>query len=84
MYASKKTFAGQRASLGRVVILHDAADDPIEPGVFTQIDEQENEALTITSSFNGVDNVGFTFVETKTEAEIEALPARAWTWPVRV
>lgn len=84
MYASTKTFAGQRASLGRVAILHAADDDPIEPGVITQIDEQEKEALTITSSFDGRDHVGFAFVETRTEEEVEKLPANSWTWPVRV
>lgn len=86
MYATKNSgpFGGQRASLSRSVILHGAEDDPIEPGVITQIDPLENEQITITSSFNGVDHVGLTFVETKTEADVEALPAQSWTWPVRV
>lgn len=82
MYASEEKFGGQRASVGRAVVLRDDAGDEVEAGVVTLIPADRR--MTITSSLSGVDFEDLTFVETKTEAEVDALPPKSWTWPVRV
>jgi hypothetical protein len=82
MYASKEPFGGQRASVGRVVVMRDGLDDDVEAGVITRIPTTGR--MVITSSYSGGDYDGLSFVETKTEADVDKLPPGAWTWPVRV
>jgi len=82
MYASEEKFGGQRASVGRTIVLRDGLDEDVEAGVVTKI--RSDGMINITSSYSGVDYNEFQFVETKTEADVDALPPRSWTWPVRV
>jgi hypothetical protein len=85
IYATKKTFGGQRASLGRPVIVSDDSEGRIVPGTITRIGGTTDEpVLTITSLYDGCDVENIVFVETTTEEEVARIPPYSWTWPVLV
>lgn len=82
-YATKETFAGQRASCGRAVIVgteHGPRAGIIEHIAFAgdvYIKTFEHEAPPHAQR-------GYTFKECKTEDEANALPEYHWSWPPRV
>ena len=85
MYATDKAFAGQRASIGRTVLVRRLKGDesPIDPAIITTIHPgdiidarscEDHAILPLSSD---------TFVTVTAEA-IDDMPAGAWTWPPRV
>ncbi len=85
-YASKKSYGGQRASVGRVVVVARAVTTSgrveLRAGVIATI---------LPSGEPSIDVIGLAdawqeapFVETKTTSDVEAMPAGSWTWPPRV
>jgi hypothetical protein len=86
MYASKEQFAGQRASVGRDVVV--GTEHGPRWGKIMAIDEQRGVCLFVPP-LGAIAKVeggtfGYEFVATNTEAEINALGLLSWTWPVRV
>lgn len=85
MYASSIPFAGQRASIGRTILVRrtKGGESPIEPAIITAIRpgniidarEGEDHALLVCTPE--------TF-ETHTAETIDSMSAGAWTWPPRV
>jgi hypothetical protein len=82
MYASKDPKGGQRPSVGRAVVIRPEGEALVEAATITRI--PNDDSIEITSMYDGREYGDLTFVETRTEADIEALPPNAWTWPVRV
>jgi hypothetical protein len=97
-YVTKQYFGGQRASVGRVVVLatdkHDGKPGIcLRAGVIRAISSSKDmpyiaahDSLNLPTT---VDHVSpgdheWKFVETRTEAEVEAMLIGSWTWPVRV
>ena len=80
-YATERTFDGQRASLGRTVIVRFKRQD-LEAGVVTSIMGNDDVALRGLESERR--SCVVTFIQTKTEDDIRRLPEGSWTWPVRV
>ena len=86
-YATVKIFAGQRASVGRVVIVRTNRDG-ILAGLISQIDSREQiyifaPGIGVNGPVEGATR-SYDFKETKTVEEVEALGEFEWTWPVRV
>ncbi len=86
MYATKESFAGQRASVGRDVVV----GSRLGPmwGKIAHIDERRGiflfvPPLGIETRVEGAAH-GYTFKECRTEQDVEALGPFEWTWPVRV
>lgn len=80
-YATEKTFDGQRASLGRLVVVcrHGMS---IESGVVTAV--WDNDIVEVRALATDVLLTDYKFVPTKTEECVNSLPEGSWTWPVRV
>lgn len=87
MYASKEVFAGQRASMGRDVVVGKVGGG-IASGKIVDVDK--NWGLFIFVFPIGKDakvdgaQCGYVFKECKTEADVNALAPLEWAWPVRV
>jgi hypothetical protein len=86
MYASKEQFAGQRASIGRDVVV--GTDRGPRWGKIVEVDPQRGACLFVppiglSAKVEGA-TFGYEFKETKTEQDVEALGQFEWTWPVRV
>lgn len=86
MYATKDSFAGQRASVGRDVIVgHEHG--PMW-GKIAHIDKDHGLFLFVPPIGHGMVPLGamcgYDFKECRTEADVEALKPLEWTWPVRV
>lgn len=80
-YATEKTFDGQRASVGRAVVVKQFGMHA-EAGIVSAICDDDSIEIYCLSLNDRHDD--FTFVSTKTEDDINALSEGAWTWPVRV
>lgn len=87
MYASKEVFAGQRASIGRdVVVGHESGPrwgkiariNDMDAKIFLFVPPMGRNAIV-----EGAQS-GYTFKECKTEDDVTALAPLEWTWPVRV
>ncbi|XXX79212.1 hypothetical protein WMF30_10600 [Sorangium sp. So ce134] len=94
-YATDQAFGGQRASIGReVVVAERLADEDgqltgeviIRAGKIDTIHVGADRPVICTWSGNVYhpDGAELTFVPCTTQAEVEALPADSWTWPARV
>jgi len=79
-YATEITFDGQRASLGRAVVVR-TRDGDLEAATITTITSKDD---VMMCGFNVDISSRYSFIPTKTEDDINALPEGAWTWPVRV
>lgn len=86
MYATKEVFAGQRASVGRDVVVG-TERGPVW-GKIAFVDDRRGIFLfvpPIGANANAMGSMcGYEFKECKTEADVEALKPMEWTWPVRV
>jgi hypothetical protein len=86
MYASVEKFAGQRASIGRDVVVG-TTQGPAW-GKIVAIDERRGLALFVPPIGISVHvegaAYGYEFRECLTEVDVNDLPQFAWTWPVRV
>lgn len=86
MYASKEKFAGQRASIGRDVVVGTAKGP--RWGKIVDVDELRGVALFVPPIGLGAHiegaAFGYEFKETFNEADVNALAPLEWTWPVRV
>lgn len=86
-FATEKTFDGQRASLGKVVVMRDKHIELVA-GMVVKIDNDYGDERVYVESMersrSDNDIRLLKFVATKTEEDINALPEGAWTWPVRV
>ncbi len=84
-YATDKTFGGQRASLGRTVIL--VLGGAPYAGVIAAINEDDTIQFRDLDPEPGEDRGwgtgedGLMFVDVKTEADLLAAPNRSWCWP---
>jgi hypothetical protein len=76
-YATEQMFGGQRASVGRVVVIH-----TLHGICADTIDRIAGEAPVM--KFNQGRLNEFTFHPTTTAADVEAMPPGCWTWPPRV
>lgn len=86
MYASAEKFAGQRASIGRDVVVGTTKGP--RWGKIVDVDERRGVALFvppvgITATIDGA-AYGYTFKETATEQDVNDLADLEWTWPVRL
>jgi len=89
-YATDKTFAGQRASIARNVVVK--WDDEICAGIIVGVNLRDEPIIRIfgrsgSAAEDGAANRGgfeLTFHEVKSADEIEKAPARCWFWPPRV
>jgi len=78
-YVSKTPFAGQRASVGRGVVVK--ISDSIRSGVIDGIDAQDE--ITIVCPGDRPRR-GLLFVQTNSIGDVEAMPDLSWSWPARV
>lgn len=95
-YATEQKFGGQRASVGRVVVLAtDRHDDKsgmcLRAGVILAISSSKDipyiaahASLKTTVGHILPGDHEWKFVETRTETEVEAMPIGSWTWPPRI
>jgi len=85
-YASDKTYGGQRASVGRVVVVATpyAGRVVLRAGIISSIlGDGDTPAIEVIGEDTDGKIVG-TFVETRTGADAEAMPAGSWSWPPRL
>lgn len=81
MYSSKEGFDGQRASKGRVILIRRPGLD-VEPAIITDVRPGDIiDARTVADGAPGV-RTPETY-EPRTAADVEDMPAGAWTWPPR-
>lgn len=91
-YATSEKFGGQRASVGRVVVVKYKGDlfmgiveaislDGQRP-IIRMFSDHSPDARN-DSAF-GFDDADLDFIDLKTEDEIAAAPERCWFWPPRV
>ena len=82
MYATKKTFAGQRASLTRAVVIK--INNAPFAGTIIAVDGDTPifSMNPIPPSGNAIHSL--TFYDAKTESDLESMPNDSWTWPPRV
>lgn len=83
MYASKEKFDGQRASVGRVVVINTGSPRGVQAGLIQAIDANGKPEIAVWDT-TGQGGAGSNFVATKTEEDVNNLPPCSWTWPVRV
>ena len=85
MYASTIPFAGQKASIGRIILVRrtKGAESPIEPAIITVI--RPGDIIDARSCEDHAPLVCTpeTF-EAHTAETIDGMSAGAWTWPPRV
>lgn len=89
MYASNQAFGGQRASIGRAVVLmagtvmtHGDAHQVLIPATIAEIDSAD---LPVFVDIRGRRFHGTLLTFQPTTAEnIEKMPHDSWTWPPRV
>jgi hypothetical protein len=86
MYASKEVFAGQRASIGRDVVV--GGDHGPTWGKITDCDERRGLFIFVPPKGSNLDatgaQCGYVFKECKTVDDLNSLAPLEWTWPVRV
>lgn len=85
-YATTRTFDGQRARVGMVVVVRDRQLD-IVAGIIARVDVEYGEDRVVIAELDAPmaeARDSMRFVPTKTESDINALPENAWTWPVAV
>jgi hypothetical protein len=83
MYRTKASFAGRRAKIGDVVVLNMNTKIGIQVGLIQTIGDNDGISFSIwDATVAGGPMRGPGFVETSTDAEIEALPPFSWTWPL--
>ena len=83
MYATKQSFGGQRASLGRAVIFK--SDGVPFAGTIAAIDtDADHPNIVPIGSLNGRTVRALRFHETRSEADLDAMPTDCWTWPPRL
>ncbi len=76
-----EVYGGQRATIGRIVVIH--TDEGIGAGVIDHFKpENEQPAIVQLTPHEVCSYLGF--VETKTAADVEAMPLNSWTWPPRI
>lgn len=87
MYASKQPFGGQRASVGRSVLLkvgpsHGAASCELIPATIEKVDSADLPCFRDSTGryFHGT---LLTF-QPSTAENVDSLPGDSWTWPPRV
>lgn len=90
-YATQQKFGGQRASVGRIVLLAAPKhDDPskvcLRAGIVVAVSAGQDRPY-IQDAKTGVVDWGepmWHFRATTSPEEAEALPLGAWTWPPRI
>jgi hypothetical protein len=86
-YATTRTFDGQRARVGMIVVMRDKNFELVAAMVVKIDNDYGDERVYVESmerSRSDNDIRLLKFVPTKTEADINALPEGSWTWPVAV
>lgn len=85
-YTSESTFGGQRASVGRVVVVAREVTRggrvELRAGIIATILPSGEPSIDVIGLSDALQ--GAPFVETKTPEDAEAMPAGSWTWPPRV
>lgn len=91
-----KSYGGQMSHVGRVVVLRAPGEIRLRSATIEHITNEGIPEILGRSGSDGRKPMAFTgeavhelvphlnFVPTKTPEEIENLPERTWTWPVRV
>lgn len=79
-YASERVFGGQRASVGRVVVVR--KEHELFVGLIDNI--YDDDGVLIVTPQDNDQSSEFSFVETKTAEDVEKMPEDSWTWPPRV
>jgi hypothetical protein len=80
-YATEKTFAGQRASIGRVVLVK--MGEQLGAGIITAIQRNEDRPWIMPLD-GGPQTNRLEFHHAQTEQGAEDMPDGRWTWPPRV
>lgn len=87
-YATLQSFAGQRASIGRIVVISVAGSEGlprIRAGLIAAIDPALDAPRILDLRCPEQEpSAGWAFCATLTPAEAEAIPAGSWTWPPRI
>lgn len=92
-YATEQKFGGQRASVGRAIVLatrkHDGKEGTcLRAGTIRAVSSSQDLPYIVVDGEPGdlvnKDDLGWKFVETRTESEVEAMPFGSWTWPPRI
>lgn len=78
VYATNQSFDGQRASVGRNVVVR--RGNVLWAGIIDGIVEDEPEILTL----NDGDTRRYRFASVHTDADIGRAPDCSWFWPPRV
>jgi len=86
-YATVQSFGGQRASIGRVVLVkigvgQGDVEPVLAPGMIESIEEGDRPNIRTTTGMRFAGGM-LDFAETKTEADIDSAPLGSWTWPPR-
>jgi len=90
-YASHQTFDGQRATVGRVVIVM-MTGGAVTAGIIACINGEDRPLIRTLEPFPSNDGTGgatpgwgpFEFFPSKSEADLDGMPDLTWTWPPRV
>lgn len=85
-YATTQTFAGQRASVGRIVVAG-SSNGPCA-GIISSIGDDDQVRLVaadivLVAPYHGATR-RLDFKDCRTESDVNALSEYEWTWPVRV
>lgn len=82
-YATDQQFGGQRASVGRIVVVRTGRG--IQAGVISEIYGDEPVIRVLSAHTNpDVSSEFFAFFEAKTEQELLGAPDGFWSWPPRI
>jgi len=89
-YATKQTFGGRRACVGdRVLIgaprLYGEPGVALRAGVVQEVSAKKDVPWILDLGRPGSSSSAeYSFVETKTEEDVEALKLNQWTWPLNL
>lgn len=79
-YASEGTFDGQKASVGRVVVVKRSA---LAAGIIDGFSGPDQDSIIIRT-LDGERFDHLKFHPTRTQSDVEQMPDGSWTWPPRV
>lgn len=83
-YASEQKYDGQRASIGRIVVIR-TEESGLAAGIVDGIgyDGENGEVVWIAEAGEIGCVEALAFHPTQSAEDIEAMPVGTWTWPVR-
>lgn len=79
-YATKQAFGGQRASLGRVILVKGGITQPPHPMLIDDINGDQDWDEPVIKGTCGT----YRFYDAKTEADLATMPDYSWCWPPRL